>query len=70
VSGIEEPHPLSARLQITSQITGGCLARHSALVDQRSACFEHAALRAKNRRVQIEREITTVPACWHLLSFL
>jgi len=34
----------------------------SALMDQRSAWFEQAALRAKNRRMQIEREITGTPA--------
>jgi hypothetical protein len=34
----------------------------SALKDQRSAWFEQAALRAKNRRMQIEREITGTPA--------
>ncbi len=34
----------------------------SALVDQRSASFEQAALWAKNRRMQIEREITGTPA--------
>jgi hypothetical protein len=34
----------------------------SALMDQRSAWFGQAAVRAKNRRMQIEREITATPA--------
>ena len=34
----------------------------SALEDQRSAWFEQTALRAKNRRMQIEREIAGTPA--------
>jgi hypothetical protein len=34
----------------------------SALMHQRSASFEQAALRAKNRRMQIEREIAGTPA--------
>jgi hypothetical protein len=34
----------------------------SALMHQRSAGYEQAALRAKNRRMQIEREITGTPA--------
>jgi hypothetical protein len=34
----------------------------SALKDQRSAWFEQAALRAANRRIQIERDITGTPA--------
>jgi hypothetical protein len=34
----------------------------SALMHQRMARYEQAALRAKNRRMQIEREITGTPA--------
>ena len=34
----------------------------SALMEQRSAWFEQAALRAENRRMQIEREIAGTPA--------
>jgi hypothetical protein len=37
----------------------------SALMDQRSAWFEQTALRAKNRRMQIEREITANPQRLH-----
>jgi len=42
----------------------------SALKDQRSAWFEQTALRAKKRRMQIEREIVGTPATSPLVGLI